>query len=99
MLNELDAIIEYLKSIRNLKKWDIIMIWNNFYIYNGFYTEDWIHLVLTSLSLDEYNNLEENEVEHTVNVLDRCIKFKDEFNLKRLNILLEKIIKEYENNL
>ena len=99
MLNELDAIIEYLKSIRNLKKWDIIMIWNNFYIYNGFYTEDWIHLVLISLSLDEYDNLEENEVEHTVNVLDRCIKFKDEFNLKRLNILLEKIIKEYENNL
>ena len=35
MNNELIDIITYLISIRELEKWKIIKIWNNFYKYNG----------------------------------------------------------------
>lgn len=99
MENEIYEIIKYLNLIRDLKRWDLIMIWNDFYEYVGFYSEKWIHLNLLMLDLDDNEQLTKEQCEYTLDFYNRDILFENQdFNVKRWKKLLEEIIEEYSKD-
>ena len=99
MNDELYDIIEYLKKIKNLKQWDLIMVWNDIHEYIDYYMDNWeIYLRLYDLSLCDYkDDLEKSECEYRLRFYERDIKFYwEHFDVEKWKLLLEKIIEEYK---